>query len=386
MLVVGIGTHYIKTSILNIDTAGKQFEAIDFDRERRENQSAEDLSANIKKSVFEVLRKNKNLNPKKILFVLENGLLRSDLFKFGFVRQDPQSKIDMAEIKDFLHQVVDRIKNGLGDIKNISKINHGEIQNISIDGYSVGNPLGFQGKNLCLDVFYDFTRKDTFELLISLTKDLDMEFSGIFGRNWLMDEYILISQKQNDALVVDMGDTSTDLTLIKDGGIKAIKSFDFGGNDLTQLIAKRMEIGVEEAESLRLGHLKKELKKEVSDKIATITKESFGHWIKEFAVSTRDLLKADLMPDKLYVGGEAILMVSEISTIINDQNSEIAKDLSIASSIDCRLVEIVKNENISGAPKSLNIAIDASLLVAGLAAIGTFRKTGLNVLIKDFLN
>lgn len=389
-MVVGIGAHYIKTAILNIDSIGKQFEAVDFNKERRENRFsenlAEDLSANIKKSVFEVLRKNKNSNPRKILFVLENGLLRSDLFKFEFVRQDPQSKIDMAEIKEFLRQAIDRIKNGLGDTKDISKISYGEIQNILIDGYSVENPLGFQGKKIDLDVFYGFMRKDIFELLISLAKDLNMEFSGILGRDWLVSEYILISQKQNDALLIDMGDASTDLTLIKDGRIKAIKSFDFGGNNLTQLIAERMEIGTEEAESLKLGYVKKEFKKEVSDKITIIVKDGFDSWMKGFGVSVRDLLKADLMPEKIYVGGEAISIISEIGNILNDQNSEIAKDLSITSSVDCGPVEITKDANFARAPKSLDIAVDASLLTAGLAALGIFRKTGLNALIKDFLN
>lgn len=389
-MAVSVGAHYVKTAILNIDPRNKQFEAVGFHGERRETQfaenPAEDLSVNIKKSVFGILRKNKNLNPKKILFILGRDLLKNDLFGFEFVRQDPQSKIDMAEIKGFLQLAINKIKEGFGAEKDVFKIISGEIQNISIDGYSVDNPLGFQGKKIKLDIFCDFLRKDQFDLLNLLAKDLNMSFSGIFGRNWLMGEYLLMSQKQNDLLFIDTGSASTDLILIKGGGIRAIKSFDFGGGDLTQLIAARMEIGAQEAENLKLGYLRKELKKEVSEKIGIIIKEGFEDFIKKFGTAMQNLLKAELMPEKIYVGGEGVLIVSEIANTLNNQDSVIAKDLSITSTIDCKSVEIIKDNNFIGAPKSANPAIDAPLFAAGFILLGAFRKNGLNALLKEFLN
>lgn len=389
ILVVGIGSHYIKTVILNIDSAGKQFEVVDLNKERREIQFAEnltdDLSINIKKSVLGILRKNESSTPKKILFVLENNIIKSDLSGFEFVRQDPQAKIAMAEIREFLRLTINRLKEEFGEGKDVLKIISGEIQNIAIDGYSVENPLGFQGKKIKLDIFCSFLREDIFDLLDSLAKDLNMNFLGIFGRNWLMSEYLLISQKQGNALFIDIGDATTDLILIKDGSIRAIKSFDFGGSNLTQSVAAKMEVGAEEAENLKLGYLRKEFKKEVLEKMAVIIKVGFGDWAKKLGVPMRDLLKADMLPEKVYVGGEGILMISEIANIFNDQNSIIAKDISMTSATVCELMEIIKDNNFIGAPKSSSYAIDTPLFAAGFVQLGIFNKNGLNALLKDFL-
>lgn len=389
ILVVSIGAHYIKTVILNIDSENKQFEAVDSNKERREIQFAEnladDLSINIKKSVLDILRKNESSNPKKILFVLEKNIIKSDLSGFEFVRQDPQAKIAMAEIREFLRLTINRLKEESGEGKDVLKIISGEIQNIAIDGYSVENPLGFQGKKIKLDIFCSFLQEDIFDLLDSLAKDLNMNFLGIFGRDWLMSEYLLISQKQSNALFIDIGDAITDLILIKDGGIRAIKSFDFGGSDLTQSIATKMEVGAEEAENLKFGYLRKEFKREVSEKMATIIKASFGDWAKKLGVPMRDLLKADMLPEKVYVGGEGILIISEIADMFNDQNSIIARDISMTSATVCELMEIIKDNNFIGAPKSSSFAIDTPLFAAGFVQLGIFNKNGLNALLKDFL-
>jgi type IV pilus assembly protein PilM len=61
----------------------------------------------------------------------------------------------------------------------------------------------------------------------------------------------LVKDKKGIIGLIDMGAQSTTFSIVKNGFIKATHSFDISGNELTRALAKSLNIGYEEAESLK---------------------------------------------------------------------------------------------------------------------------------------
>ena len=402
IIVADIGFNSIKTALISIDRQKNKFSIIDSNKERTESQftkeeslNFQDLKINFQKSVRNLLKINKfAIKIDKLFIISGRELIESSSFDIEFKRDDPQKKIEMTEVKEFLEKSLSSIQEKIsqnnkeqGDdaqSQDIFKIMNGIIQNISVDGYSVTHPLGFQGKNVTLNISCSFLPRSYYELLDSLSRDVGAQFLDIRHGIGLLTGYISEKLNAKNFFLVNVGDNFTEIVLVKDGQVKGHDSFAVGSSFFTKALSKNMGIGFVEAEGIKLSYCRGKLKKVISDKVKSVFLEDITFWSNQARLSLINLLKSELLPERIYLAGEGSLLPEILESFKIDGLA--IKDLPALSPGETSLLSISIDSIFTGTTKSIDLLADATIVAGGYAALNLLEKNGLNSLFKNIIN
>lgn len=403
VIVADIGFNSIKTALISIDKQKNKFSIIDSNKERTESQFTEeeslnfqDLKINFQKSARNLLKRNKSVIKIDKLFIISGkGLIENSFFDIEFKRNEPQKKVDMTEVKEILEKSFSTIQEKIsqdqdkeqGDdaqSQDVFKIVNGVIQNISVDGYSVTHPLGFQGKNIKLNISCSFLPRSYYELLDNLSQDVGAQFLDIRHKTELLTEYLLEKLNVKNFLLVNIGDDFTEIALIKDGQAKGCDSFAIGSSFFTKALSENMGIGFIEAEGIKLSYCRGKLKKVISDKVKDIFLENTAFWSSQARLSLLSLLKSELMPERIYLSGEGSILPEMPESF--KINGSATKNLPALSPSETSLLLTNIDSIFTGTTKSIDLSTDAAIVASGYAALNLLEKNGLNSLFKNIIN
>jgi cell division protein FtsA len=76
------------------------------------------------------------------------------------------------------------------------------------------------------------------------------------------------------AIFIDIGGGTTDIAVVRNGGLEGTKMFGLGGRAFTKRLAQELNIGFEEAEMLKIKYAEGKLGFDVSAKIEKILSAS----------------------------------------------------------------------------------------------------------------
>ncbi|HEX7613230.1 MAG TPA: rod shape-determining protein, partial [Candidatus Limnocylindrales bacterium] len=117
---------------------------------------------------------------------------------------------------------------------------HAAVTGAQIDGYPVTNPIGFKGRNVKISVFNAFAPLVHLGALQSVAEKLELELLEIVAEPYAVARVLASEQvQQSGALFVDIGGGTTDVALVRHGGIEGTRMFALGGRAFTKSIADR---------------------------------------------------------------------------------------------------------------------------------------------------
>ena len=127
---------------------------------------------------------------------------------------------------------------------------HAAITGSSIDGYPLTNPIGFQGRHVQISIFNAFAPLVHLGALQSVASQLDLELLEIVAEPYavarvLGNEHL----RQAGALFIDIGGGTTDVALVRGGGIEGTRMFALGGRAFTKSLADRLDLPFPRAEA-----------------------------------------------------------------------------------------------------------------------------------------
>jgi cell division ATPase FtsA len=287
LIVLDIGSQFLKALLLEIDKEEERGILQSWTREKIVDDLKE-LYSVCQKAINKIEEKT-GVRAGEIFLGVSGKIIKGTSTDFCYRRENPKQKIDLAELKYLVQKVqwkaFDKIRKifaletGLSEAK--VKLVNAHIINIKIDNNTVANPLGFQGENLCLSVFNSYTSVEWLETLAELSSRLGLKWLGVNSSSYaLFHSLDLESLSNEDSLIIDIGGKITDATLVKGkGDTVEIKSFNLGGELFTRTISDFLELGADEAETIKVKYSKGEVSSEARKKLGKLLSPDISSWL-----------------------------------------------------------------------------------------------------------
>jgi cell division protein FtsA len=180
---------------------------------------------------------------------------------------------------------------------------HAAVTGASIDGYALTNPVGFQGRHVKIGIFNAFAPLVHLGALQSVASQLDLELLEIVAEPYAVARVLgpdII--RQTGALFVDVGGGTTDVALVRQGGIEGTRMFALGGRAFTKSIADRLELPFPRAESLKVDYARGIAGERAGD-VREIVEDDVAVWAAGVELVMEELAAGDLLPGRIYLCG-----------------------------------------------------------------------------------
>src|SRR5690606_618501 len=156
--------------------------------------------------------------------------------------------LDMPELERIIHLVQDRAEEKarkqlaweLGGKDVDVRLVNSALVNIEIDGYEVTNPIGFQGRDIVIQLYTAFAPLVHIGALERIAQQLDLELLAVSAEPFAVARSILGDNANTNmsAILMDVGGGTTDIAVINEGGVQGTKMFGIGGRAYTRAIER----------------------------------------------------------------------------------------------------------------------------------------------------
>ncbi|MGH7862082.1 MAG: cell division FtsA domain-containing protein [Candidatus Dormibacteraceae bacterium] len=239
-------------------------------------------------------------------------------------RERPDSKVDRGEMRELLKLVEKRalreaqhlleLDRGYGDLE--ARLVHSSITQVRMDGYPVSTPIGFQGKNLDITVFNTFAPMTQIGAIESVLKELDLELAGAVAQPYALARACAGKDAwEQGAIFVDIGGGTTDVALLREGGVEGTRMFNLGGRAFTRRLALAVGVTYEEAEARKLRHSEGLLSPDQERQVRQLVSADVEVLLQGLALCLRDLNRGQVLPTSIFVCGGGSLLPEVIQQL-----------------------------------------------------------------------
>lgn len=255
---------------------------------------------------------------KKAIVGIAGELVKGTTTTVHYERVKPETRIDISELKNIIQKVqlkaYERIKDQLAwetcqDDIDIKLIN-AAIVDVRIDGYGISNPMGFQGRDVSMSIFNAYAPMIHLGALQKIGDELKIDLISIAAEPYAVARSIGFEKDSLDfsAIFIDIGGGTTDIAVVRNGGLEGTKMFALGGRAFTKRLAQEMEVGFNEAEKLKIQYSQRRLGIEETARIEQILDEDCRVWLSGLEISLSEFSESDRLPSKILLcgGGSAL--------------------------------------------------------------------------------
>ncbi len=222
--------------------------------------------------------------------------------------EELESLISSAQKKQ-LANAKERIAEEMG-IQNIEvRLTNAAVISVRIDGQVVINPIGFKGRHFTLTLFSAFAPLMQLGALETVAQGLDLTLVSIVAEPYALARCLSTNASADSgAIFIDIGGGTTDIALVRQGGIEETRMFALGGRTFTRRLATGKGISIKEAEKLKLYYSDGKIKGSDRDEVQNILAPECQTWLDSVELLVEELAKGELLPPAIYmVGGGSAL-------------------------------------------------------------------------------
>jgi cell division protein FtsA len=180
---------------------------------------------------------------------------------------------------------------------------HAAVTGAAIDGYALTNPVGFQGRHVKIGIFNAFAPLVHLGALQSVASQLDLELLEIVAEPYAVARVLGADHvRQSGALFVDVGGGTTDVALVRQGGIEGTRMFALGGRAFTKSIADRLDLPFPRAEAVKVDYARG-LAVDHRDEVAASIAADVEVWAAGVELVMEELAAGDLLPGRIHICG-----------------------------------------------------------------------------------
>jgi len=228
-------------------------------------------------------------------------------------RKNPSKPLDITEMERIIKLVQDRAlikaKKQLAwetGGKSIElRLVNSALVNIDIDGYTVTNPIGFQGKDVLVQLYTAFAPMIHLGALEKTAEELELDLLAVAAEPFAVARSVIGDNPNANmsAILMDVGGGTTDIAVVNEGGVQGTKSFGIGGRAYTRSVERDLNVEFLQAEQLKIG-----LTDGVTpqSKIAAVEKsleKTANVWIKGVELALGEFNKLDHLPHRVLLCG-----------------------------------------------------------------------------------
>ncbi len=227
--------------------------------------------------------------------------------------EELESLITSAQQK-LLKSARERIATETGYPSIDVRLTNASVISVRIDGQLVSNPIGFRGRYFSLTLFSAFAPLTQLGALETVAQGLDLTLMAIVAEPYALARCLSSNASADSgAIFIDVGGGTTDIALVRQGGIEETRMFALGGRTFTRRIATNKGLSLKEAEWLKISYSKGEMKNSERDEIQAILAPECQTWMDSVELLIEELSKGELLPPVIYTvgGGSALIDLQE---------------------------------------------------------------------------
>lgn len=318
-LALDVGTDVVKALVFNVDKKEKKGVVIGVGRKRQkrgnmQSGAVSDISGVIETCQLAVNKALENAKVKKVkkaIVGIAGELVKGTTTTVHYERGNSDARIDFPELKNIIQKVqakaYERIQEQIswetGQEVDVKLIN-AAIVDVRIDGYQVTNPIGFQGKDVSISIFNAYAPIIHLGALQTIADELKIDLLSIAAEPYAVARSVDYEDVLDfNAIFIDIGGGTTDIAVVRNGGLEGTKMFAFGGRSFTKKLAQELRIDFDEAEMLKIRYSEGKLGSDVSLKVEQILQNDCNVWLSGVELSLAEFTNSDVLPSKILLCG-----------------------------------------------------------------------------------
>jgi cell division protein FtsA len=327
IVALDVGTEFIKALIGRV--IGDEVEIIGVGRS---HQTLSDMQAGAIADIAAVVancdqalaaaERQAQVSARTAVIGIAGELVKGTTSTVRFTRKNPSRELSIDEMARIIELVQERAETKarqqlaweLGG-KNVEvRLVNSALVRIDIDGYKVTNPVGFQGKDVVVEMYTAFAPMIHIGALERTAAELDLELLAVAAEPFAVARSVVGDDPNASvsAILMDIGGGTTDIAVVNEGGVEGTKMFGIGGRAFTQAIARELDIDFNKAESLKVG-LSSGRTHEKKEKLEKALSKTLGVWVNGVDLALAEFNKLDNLPHRILLcgGGSSLDMLTE---------------------------------------------------------------------------
>jgi cell division protein FtsA len=329
-----IGTEFVKALIGRVDNVAGTVEIIGVGRQ---HQGLSDMQAGAIADIAAVVENcDKALNQaetqagvsvRTAIIGIAGELVKGTTTTVRVARKQATKPLDIAEMERIISLVQERAQVKakqqlaweLGGKSVEVRLVNSALVSIEIDGYPVTNPIGFQGKDVVVQLYTAFAPLIHIGALEKTAQELDLDLLAVAAEPFAVARAVIGNNPNQslNAILMDVGGGTTDLAVINDGGVQGTKMFGIGGRAYTRAIERDLSVDFEQAEELKVGLSNNKAPVSQRPAIEAALGKTADVWIGGIELALSEFTKLDHLPHRLFLcgGGSSLdLLMDRLET------------------------------------------------------------------------
>ncbi len=318
-----IGTEFVKALIAKVK--GDNLEIIGVGRAR---QDVSDMHSGAIADIAGVVRNCEDalaqaedqagLQAQKAVIGIAGELVKGVTNTIKYRRPQADKPLDVEEMQLIIEKVQERAQDKAqkqialetGNDEVEVKLVNSALVSIHIDGYKVSNPIGFQGRDVAVQIYTAFAPMVHIGALERVADDLALELVAVAAEPFAVSRSVLGTDSSSNftAILIDVGGGTTDIAVVNDGGVEGTKMFGIGGRSYTRTIMSEMDLNYSEAEKLKLHVGHDQIKEKVRENAEKAIEKTLDVWLDGVELALSEFDSVDHLPNRILLcGGGASL-------------------------------------------------------------------------------
>lgn len=329
LVALDIGTEFVKALIGKMNPDG----SIDIIGVGRRHQALSDMQAGAISDIAGVVENcdqalseaetQAGLSVRQTVIGIAGELVKGTTTTIRVARNEAGKTIDIEEMEKIIRLVQQRAEAKakqqlaweMGGKEVAIRLVNSALVSIEIDGYPVTNPIGFQGKDVVIQLYTAFAPMIHIGALEKTAQELDLDLLAVAAEPFAVARAV-IGDRQNQnlsAILMDVGGGTTDIAVIDDGGVQGTKMFGIGGRAYTHAIERDLGVSFDQAESLKLAFGSNQLPPQKINNVESALSKTADVWISGIELALAEFPKLDHLPHRMYLcgGGASLDMLME---------------------------------------------------------------------------
>lgn len=320
--------------------------------------------------------------PDKAIVGIAGELVKGATTVVKTSRKKPATQIALPELQEIVNQVqieaFRQARRALASETGQDEIDvqliNAAIVSVVIDGYKISNPLSYQGKELSVGVYSSFAPIVQLGAIETIVRELGLELLGVSAEPYAVARCLDEESTDFAAIFLDIGGGTTDVAVVRNGGVEGTKMYAIGGRAFTKRVASALGESFNRAEEAKLLYSAGKLEAERATLIKHALTTDVRVWLSGAQITLEEFGQTDLLPSKILLcGGGSNLPEIRQALLSPDW----VRDLPFARAPDVHFIRPSDVANLTDETHSLNDAADVTPMALANVALDLIDETSI---------